>query len=194
MIVFIFFAFFQCYTVILCVSVLFLCCSLVVKRVHIYEKQVLVEGDMPLVEVFLIVVVYRYEALYAAFGHFVFVPAQGRYAEIGHICRLFKFQITQVTYVDDSFNLCMTVFFNTQPVVNFFFSCSFVSFHVIYLFTNYAAKFIEKCQTSFAVLQVVFRKSIQTFAERIRDVLNHSQLIVRYEERSVFQFRGKFFE
>ena len=106
----------------LCVSVLFLCCSLVVKRVHIYEKQVLVEGDMPLVEVFLIVVVYRYEALYAAFGHFVFVPAQGRYAEIGHICRLFKFQITQVTYVDDSFNLCMTVFFNTQPVVNFFFS------------------------------------------------------------------------
>ena len=77
-----------------CVRFIFLCCSLVVKRVHIYEKQVLVEGDMLLVEVFLIVVVYRYEALYAAFGHFVFVPAQGRYAEIGYICRLFKVQIT----------------------------------------------------------------------------------------------------
>ena len=94
MILFIFFAFFRCCAFIPCASVLSLCHSLVVKRVHIYEKQVLVEGDMLLVEVFLIVVVYRYEALYAAFGHFVFVPAQGRYAEIGHICRLFKVQIT----------------------------------------------------------------------------------------------------
>lgn len=88
--------------------------------------------------------------------------------------------------MDDSFYLCMTVRFNTQPVVNFFLGRSFVSFHNFFLFTNYAAKFIEKCQTSFAVLQVVFQKSIRTFAERIRDILNHSQLIVRYEERSVF--------
>ena len=94
MILFIFFAFFRCCAFILCASVLSLCYSLVVKRVHIYEKQVLVEGDMLLVEVFLIVVVYRYEALYAAFGHFVFVPAQGGNTEIGHICRLFKVQIT----------------------------------------------------------------------------------------------------
>lgn len=71
MILFIFFAFFRCCAFIPCASVLSLCHSLVVKRVHIYEKQVLVEGDMLLVEVFLIVVVYRYEALYAAFGHFV---------------------------------------------------------------------------------------------------------------------------
>lgn len=60
--------------------------------------------------------------------------------------------------MDDSFYLCMTVLFNTQPVVNFFLGRSFVSFHNFFLFTNYAAKFIEKCQTSFAVLQVVFKK------------------------------------
>ena len=92
MILFIFFAFFRCCAFILCASVLSLCYS--VKRVHIYEKQAPVEGDMPLMEVLLIVVAYRYETLYAAFGHFVFVPAQGGNTEIGHICRLFKVQIT----------------------------------------------------------------------------------------------------
>lgn len=94
MILFIFFAFFRCCAFIPCASVLSLCHSLVVKRVHIYEKQAPVEGDMPLMEVLLIVVAYRYETLYAAFGHFVFVPAQGGNTEIGHICRLFKVQIT----------------------------------------------------------------------------------------------------
>ena len=93
MILFIFFAFFRCCAFIPCASVLSLCYS-VVKRVHIYEKQAPVEGDMPLMEVLLIVVAYRYETLYAAFGHFVFVPAQGGNTEIGHICRLFKVQIT----------------------------------------------------------------------------------------------------
>ena len=67
---------------------------LVIKRIHIYEKQTPVEGDMLLIEVLLIVVAYRYETLYAAFGHFVFVPAQGGNTEIGYICRLFKVQIT----------------------------------------------------------------------------------------------------
>ena len=66
---------------------------LVVKRVHIYEKQAPVEGDMPLMEVLLIVVAYRYETLYAAFGHFVFVPAQGGNTEIGHICRPSRFRL-----------------------------------------------------------------------------------------------------
>ena len=69
-------------------------CFAVYKRIHIYEKQTPVEGDMLLIEVLLIVVAYRYETLYAAFGHFVFVPAQGGNTEIGYICRLFKVQIT----------------------------------------------------------------------------------------------------
>lgn len=94
MILFIFFAFFRCLPLFLVRPFYLSVTLLVVKRVHIYEKQAPVEGDMPLMEVLLIVVAYRYETLYAAFGHFVFVPAQGRYAEIGYICRLFKVQIT----------------------------------------------------------------------------------------------------
>lgn len=94
MILFIFFAFFRCCAFILCMPFYLSVFLLVVKRIHVYEKQTLVEGDMLLVEVLLIVVAYRYETLYAAFGHFVFVPAQGGNTEIGHICRLFKVQIT----------------------------------------------------------------------------------------------------
>ncbi len=94
MILFIFFAFFRCLPLFLVRPFYLSVTLLVVKRVHIYEKQAPVEGDMPLMEVLLIVVAYRYETLYAAFGHFVFVPAQGGNTEIGHICRLFKVQIT----------------------------------------------------------------------------------------------------
>ena len=67
---------------------------LVIIRIHIYEKQTPVEGDMLLIEVLLIVVAYRYETLYAAFGHIEFVQAQGGKTEIGYICRLNKKQIT----------------------------------------------------------------------------------------------------
>lgn len=94
MILFIFFAFFRCCAFILVCPFYLSVSLLVIKRIHIYEKQTPVEGDMLLIEVLLIVVAYRYETLYAAFGHFVFVPAQGGNTEIGYICRLFKVQIT----------------------------------------------------------------------------------------------------